>query len=303
MKIVAISMVRDEADIIATNILFHLATGIDEFLILDNGSSDATPRILRAMSRRTGRVRWTRDAGPYLQSKMTTDLARDAHRDGADWVLVIDGDEFWSAEGGLKAFLAQTPAQVLYAPVVNFIQRREQIESTPEALLTMTRRAPRPLGPIESIEELVVSQQIAFVEMEYPWKCVSRASADIEIHPGNHMVSGLGPPHDRTEQIVCMHAPLRSRDMLVQKAESTGSRVEGGGFQPGQAWHLRRWRRLFEQGLMDAEWAANSYADGMLDLFGLPRETASDTRLRDAVAPFVAEAKALRPRRFRMFSG
>ena len=35
-----ISMVRNEADIIPLNVLYHLASGIDRMLVVDNGSTN-----------------------------------------------------------------------------------------------------------------------------------------------------------------------------------------------------------------------------------------------------------------------
>ena len=48
---------------------------------------------------RDGRVKWTQDKGKYRQAEITTELAREAHSQGADWVIPIDADEFWYAPG------------------------------------------------------------------------------------------------------------------------------------------------------------------------------------------------------------
>jgi glycosyltransferase involved in cell wall biosynthesis len=94
MKVAGLMVVRDEADIVGVNLAHHRRAGIDEFWIIDNGSTDATSDVLRRASRRGG-VHWRRDDGPFAQSAMTTELARDARRSGADWVVAIDADEFW----------------------------------------------------------------------------------------------------------------------------------------------------------------------------------------------------------------
>ena len=46
MKLVMTLLVRDEQDIIADNLDFHLAQGVDEVIVTDNGSEDATLDIL-----------------------------------------------------------------------------------------------------------------------------------------------------------------------------------------------------------------------------------------------------------------
>ena len=58
-----------------------------------------------------------------------------------------------------------------------------------------------------------------------------------------------------------------------------------------QAWHLRRWRRIAAEAGLDAEWDANSYRDGALDLYGTRRSLVIDTRLHDAVRPWIRAAQ------------
>lgn len=40
-------LVRNEADIIETNLLFHRQMGVDGFIVTDNNSTDETANILR----------------------------------------------------------------------------------------------------------------------------------------------------------------------------------------------------------------------------------------------------------------
>ena len=46
MRLYGVSMIRNEADIIRVNILYHLSIGFDRLLVVDNGSTDGTDRIL-----------------------------------------------------------------------------------------------------------------------------------------------------------------------------------------------------------------------------------------------------------------
>jgi hypothetical protein len=141
---------------------------------------------------------------------------------------------------------------------------------------------------VERCEELVESHQIAFVEMIYPPKWISRPSATIELAAGNHAVSGIDGPYQETDEIICLHAPLRSRSALEAKREH-GRRVEEVGFQQGQSWHVRRWRRLQEEGGLDEEWAANSYVGDWIDVYGTQHRVIFDSMLRDVVAPWVRQ--------------
>jgi len=286
MQIFGVMVVRNEADILAINVAHHFALGIDHFLIADNGSSDGTDRLLEKLTD-DGRVRWTRADGPFVQSELASALAREAFLRGADWVVPVDADEFWYApEGNFREVLERSSAGALEAEVVNFIQRREQVEARPEALLEMTRRTATPVGPIERIAELVEAREAAFVEILYPPKHVSRASLAIEIGQGNHSVGGVPGPTEKTGSILCLHVPLRALSVLRAKADSERP-AEHLEHYLRFSWHVRRWRRLAELGTLDAEWRANSYAGEFLDVYGTPHPVVFDPRLRDAVAPWI----------------
>jgi 2-polyprenyl-3-methyl-5-hydroxy-6-metoxy-1,4-benzoquinol methylase len=288
VQVFGLMMVRNEADIVRVNLQHHLALGIDQVLIVDNGSTDDTPEILEELSRDTGRVHWTRDEGPYRQAEITSELAREACSRGADWVLPIDADEFWHAPGGdLRAVLEGTEVGALEVQVVNFVQRREQLEATPDALLHMTRRVAQPVGPLERIAELVETRQIGFVQMMYPPKYVSRASPALVIGMGNHTLRGVAGTRSVTDQIVCLHAPLRARSVLEEKMVDHGRRSKELALPPGQWWHVVRWQRLGEDGALDWEWWSNSYAHDHLHVYGVPHPVVFDSRLRDVVCSWI----------------
>jgi glycosyltransferase involved in cell wall biosynthesis len=280
MKVFGISIVRNEVDILGLNILHHLSLGLDEILIVDNGSSDGTDRVLQQLGM-NGRIKWSRNTGPYRQPEIFTELAREAYRRGADWVLPIDADEFWDGTNrDLRGVLERSKARALRVQIVNFLQRREQRNTSPRALVHMTRRTPQPIGPVECCQDLVESHQIAYVEIMYPPKWVTRACSTVEIGAGNHLISGVEGPYEDTNMIVCLHAPLRARSILDAKAD-TGRRADEAGYPPGEMWHLRRWDRLRDQGALEAEWSANSYARNHIDVYGAQRPLVFDSRLRD----------------------
>jgi len=286
MLVYGISMMRNEVDIVYTNVLYHLALGIDRFLIVDNGSTDGTTQMLMRLGQRDPRVRWIRDDGPYKQREIITALAREAHADGADWVVQIDADEFWYAAGrGFRSVLEESAAGVLRAEVENFVQRRDQRESSPAALLHMTRRAASPVSPPGRAQDLVEAQKIGFVEKTYPRKCISRPTAQIEIEAGNHKVSGADGRRERTAELFCFHAPIRSRASLEERVR-TATRPAEAGRKLGQG-RYRRMLEGFDDEAIDLEWAANSYEDDHLDVYGKLHPVVFDPRLLDAVTPFI----------------
>jgi hypothetical protein len=291
--IVGVMLVRNEADIIRTNLLYHLASGIDQVLVVDNGSFDGTFEILEELAT-AGRVHVFSRPGAFLQSAMTIELAREAFLRGADWVVPIDADEFWHVPNGrLRDVLdAAAGAGILEAEVVNFVQDRRQHELSPRALLTMTRRVLAPVGASGEADVLVESGQIGFVEICYPPKCVSRGSIALQIAQGNHSATGTYGPPRATGAIRCLHAPLRARALLErQKVEPRRPADEIADYLR-HTWQLRRWRRLAAEGGLDAEWRANSYAEDCLDVYGERHPLVIDTTLRDLVAPWI-EASAV----------
>lgn len=287
MQIIGLMCVRNEADILETSIRYHLALGVDRILAVDNGSEDETASVLGRLARSLP-LDWCRASGEFRQSAIVSRLGYEAYVDGADWLLPIDADEFWHAPARpFREILESTTAGVLIASVVNFVQRRDQSVSTPAALLTMTRRPVRPQGPIADIEALVTSRQIGFVEIEYPPKCIARASAATMIGQGNHWVEFAPGAQIPTRDVVCLHAAIRSRQQLDRKADCARTPSELA-HQKRLAWHLRWWEKLGAEGRLDEEWAANSWDDaGMLDVGGVKRPTVYDPTLRDRVDQFV----------------
>ena len=290
MRVYGLLVARNEVDIIHTNVLYHLSLGLDRLLVVDNASSDGTDRVLAELGK-DPRVRWTRDEGPFYHGQIATELAREAFREGADWVVPIDADEFWYAPGGsFRSVLEESEAGALRARLINFFQRREQEESSLDALLYMTRRIREPVvterGNRKLARELVESQKISKLEIELK-KWVSRPTSDIEYAFGNHKVQGVAGLKRETHEIVCLHAPIRSRARLLGGKADVGQRSEDNGSDQNQGWHVKRWRRLRDEGRLEPEWAANSYAGEFLDVYGVRRKTVFDPTLRGAVAPFL----------------
>ena len=294
MKVAALMIVRDEADVVGVNLAHHRAVGIDEFWVIDNGSSDATTDILRKASG-DGAVHWRRDDGPFAQAAMTTELARDAHRAGADWVVVIDADEFWVTDGrDLHRILGAVDGDVgcLAVDVVNYVQARWVTAAWAGSLLTMTRRAADAVGTSAEAQWLVEHHHAGYVETAYPRKMVSRSEATITVAAGNHRVEGVDGRVEPTAAVTCLHAPLRARDRIVVKG-GHADRMPHDAFGSGDGWQPRRWRALPPESI-EAEWRANSYDDVDLDVFGFAHPLVVDTRLRDAVLPHVSWATRAR---------
>jgi Glycosyl transferase family 2 len=280
-------MIRNEADIIRVNILYHLSIGFDRLLVVDNGSTDGTDRILRELGK-DPRVRWTREPGSFRQGRIFSQLAREAFKEGADWVAPVDADDFWYARrDDLRCVLDSSSASVLRVEHIDFVQRRQQREPSSDHLCHMTRRVPEPIQRCGAYEKLLETNQISYIELMRIPKTISRSSENIKMVKGAHRVEGIDGPASETDEIVLLHAPLRYLAQLEDKADTATRRGLEGTATSGRGWHTRRWLRLKEEGSLEQEWAANSYENDCLDVYGKLHPLVFDPTLRDAVAPFV----------------
>src|SRR5258705_7042310 len=102
MKLVAVCRVRNEVDIIEAFVRHHCAH-FHKLIILDDGSTDQTQQVLRALqSEGLPLVVLSERAIAYEQSRYMTQLMRLAvDQFGADLVAPLDADEFIEPPEGL----------------------------------------------------------------------------------------------------------------------------------------------------------------------------------------------------------
>jgi hypothetical protein len=228
MKLVMTLLVRDEEDILATHIEFHLSRGVDFFIATDNLSADATPEILAHYERR-GVLRTIRESSDdYSQHAWVTRMARMAAVDhDVGWVINSDADEFWWPDAGatLKGALATLPAAAAAASVerTNFLPRPE----TQDGFFaeTMTVRETRSLNAVGD---------------PLPAKVCHRAHPEIVVLQGNHFVKLGGELVDAVPApLSILHFPLRSYAGFENKIAKGGAAYERNtklGKEVGVTW-------------------------------------------------------------------
>ena len=109
--IAAVTMVRDEADIVEHTIR-HMAAQVDVVVVADNLSVDGTRDIIDGLANELDVIVLDDPDPRYQQSRKMTGLARFAAEQlGATWIAPFDADEIWySLNGSVGELLAAQPA-------------------------------------------------------------------------------------------------------------------------------------------------------------------------------------------------
>lgn len=89
-------MVKNEVNILESNLKYHNYWGVEKFYVIDNGSTDGTYELINDVLLRKYDLTLYRDHGiDYNQSENMTFLAHQARTDGFKWFIPNDADEFW----------------------------------------------------------------------------------------------------------------------------------------------------------------------------------------------------------------
>src|SRR5690606_34049445 len=113
-RILAILSVKNEGAFLLDWLAHHRAVGFTDVLALSNDCADGTDRMLDRLAA-MGWLTHVRNDGPHRKGPQWTALARaDEHplKAAADWVLVLDIDEFVNVHAGdrtVQALLAALP--------------------------------------------------------------------------------------------------------------------------------------------------------------------------------------------------
>lgn len=220
MSTFAVSMIKDEADIVRTTIP-RMMQQVDRVIVADNGSTDGTREILDRLD-----VEVVDDAEVgYYQSEKMSALAERARRQGAEWVIPFDADEVWLTEGRIAALLADLPAEALIceAAVLDHV-------ATDESGLSPWRRA-----------EALPLRKVA-----------CRAREGLIITQGNHGAEFPGVRHPlRANGLEVHHFPYRSIEQMIRKARNGAAAYAATDLPEDAGAHWRGYGRLTDAQLAE----------------------------------------------------
>jgi hypothetical protein len=269
-RLVLLMAVRDEADILADNLRFHFARGVDFAVVADNGSTDGTRDVLEQF-RRDGRLAWhdEPDRG-YHQSAWMTRLSHEARtKHGADWLLCCDADEFWRPHhGDLKDFVAAQRALVLRCARQNEIAVRSPGR---EALPFLQQRFAPVLRPRRwrfpcaerAARELSDSAVPGVLLHEEGPKVLARADVVDAITQGSHDIrSSRWLWRARPRDLTIHHFPIRTQSQFAAKVAAGGAAYARTDLPPAVGWHWRHWHACAQAGRLDEAFARETLPDG-----------------------------------------
>lgn len=265
-------LVRNERDIIAATLDFHLRCGVDHVIVTDNGSDDGTRDVLSRYDRLSEVTVWDEPGDDYSQHSWVTRMALVAAHDlGADWIINGDADEFWMHPfDDLPSAFAGASAHVRVCERRNMVCPLGANERVPwwERLVY---RAQAPAPPLRLDSPLTDPMPAPMLLLGLSRKVVLRGRGLVRVHQGNHSAEHVVPTEEDVAPIAVYHYPIRTAEQFEQKIRQGGAAYERNtSLPPEVGWHWRRWYRLIgeagiEAALAEALPTAEAVANGQRD--------------------------------------
>jgi hypothetical protein len=269
VKIVLTLLARDEADIVESQVRYHLAAGVDFVIATDHRSVDGTSEILQSLQSE-GQLRYIRvDADEVSQAEEVTRMARLAATEhGADWVVPSDADEFWwPRRGSFHEVLGSIPAEVgvVRGFIRTFVPRPADARPFYERLTIIARPVADYVG--------IYQPNIHILHRAHPAVYVNRGSHDA-------FAEGLGRLIRDWCPFEVLHFPNRTPDQIARKY-TNAYHARNDGERGGK--HVQAAYRTLRGAGLDELWTSRVVDGEQLDE-GLRDGTyAVDERLRDAL--------------------
>lgn len=228
-KVWGITMCKDEEDVIFHTLLHMAEEGLTGIIVADNMSTDNTVKEIKKLQSllkgSTCEIILVEDKEVgYYQSNKMTDLARQAHEFGADWIVPFDSDELWLAGDTIANFLNTLPEKinVVHADLYNHFGSGID---------------PQGAIPFQNIAWRQ-SEKGALPKVAFKWQ------DDAVIGQGNHSVEMKGIKSVGGLEI--RHFPYRSWEHFKRKAINGYAAYKATDLPESMGGHWRSYGQLIE---------------------------------------------------------
>lgn len=230
MAVWAVTMVKDELDILPYTLAHLAGEGVEGIIVADNLSTDGTWEWLRdgpaldcvLVTRRDNEV------GYYQSDKMTA-LVHEAFSYGADWVIPFDADELWFNRSATlhETLAAHTQTSgVLQVAFHNYFPTSLDAANEPNPFRRITRRDP-------DVAELR--------------KVIVHAHPSVTVTQGNHEAIGPEPFPRCGTPITMAHFPWRSPEQFVRKVRNGAAAYRATDLALGMGAHWRQYGAMLDE--------------------------------------------------------
>jgi hypothetical protein len=240
MTVVAVSMVRNEEDVIG-HVVRHMLAECDRVIVADNRSTDGTLAELANIE--TGDLTVVDEPRfAFCQTDTMNRLA--AMAPDADWIVPFDADEWWdSAEGRIADVLMGLDADATMTRTWDMVPQPDDPDD-PNPFSRITRYRPGSLWAQPR------HGKVAF-----------RPGPGRHIQQGNHGLAGeVQPP---VGPLRLRHIPFRSFEQAKAKVRHGRDVLLTAGMPPTEGFHWQSWGAYGDDQLREW-WADWTRPDGLV---------------------------------------
>jgi len=240
-------LVKNEEDIIKENISFHSKIGVDNFVIMDNNSTDNTRDILNELQK-DYEITIIDEKGDYQQSKFMTKLAKIAKKKyKPDWIINSDADEFWLPKNnsGLKENLN-------FNGSILFVQRSNMILY--KGLDNWKESEYRVKNQILNRED-----GINLFLTKLGRKVIINPYGYYKTNSGNHSAEHIAFwKKKEIDNIHIYHYPIRNYKQFENNIKNRYELLKRGAKMGS---HYKRWAKIYQEGKLEYEFYNNLLID------------------------------------------
>lgn len=267
MNIHGIMLTRNDWGILPVSVGHALENHVKILHVLDHGSTDQTPvglKVLKAAWGERLRVYTVGPEVPFKQAVLTNIIVSIAEDTGAEWIYILDSDEFLLVDEGMSlgeylSSLSDDVVSVRYE-VSNLIAPFDFNRFILDDYLRVEYKArPSAKALLPSPYDAIYEGRATFFDVPFPPKVLFRANRKMWVNDGNHQVTPL--PSAKSEisppELLCAHLTYAGRDFLDNKA-SHGAQHIRLRRDKSHGWQNQLVYRLSQEKKLDEYWERHS---------------------------------------------